>query len=270
MSSHVHPDLMGAAGLESDLEQRSAAERLHRLVVGHRVLAGGGHGELPRMGRMAPDRSVDRAGERIGMTLDDRVIDLLDLTLLEGPLQGRVSGLRLRHDHEAARAHIQPVHDSLPFGRSARRDPEPSGCKRSEHRRPLPPDGWMRGDPRRLVDDHDVVVLEDDTEVGHCDRHDLRLPLVLPRDVEPHAGFEAIGLAERPTTRRDTARFGHFRREGAGEAEHLRQRGIHACALEPVRDGDHARRHVSPSPAHRIRRPSRDLRAFRRSAHREG
>ena len=58
-----------------------------RLVVRHGVLAVGDHGELPLRARVPPDGRVDGAGERIGMPLHDRVVDLLDLAVVELALQ---------------------------------------------------------------------------------------------------------------------------------------------------------------------------------------
>ena len=48
--SHVHADLMGATGLEMNLEQRGETMRLQGLVVGDRCLAVLTHGELPVRG----------------------------------------------------------------------------------------------------------------------------------------------------------------------------------------------------------------------------
>src|SRR5690606_41177920 len=62
---HVHADLMGAPGLEVDLEQGRRAHRLERVVVGDRVFALRGDRELPARAGVPPDRRVDRSGERI-------------------------------------------------------------------------------------------------------------------------------------------------------------------------------------------------------------
>src|SRR5262249_51222887 len=44
--AHVHPDLVGAAGLEVDLQERGEPMGLEGLVVGHAVTALGHHREL--------------------------------------------------------------------------------------------------------------------------------------------------------------------------------------------------------------------------------
>ena len=101
----------------------------------------------------------------------------------------------------------------------------------------------MRRDARRLVDHHDLVVVMDDAEVGDGDRHDLRLAPSLPGHHEPAAGCELVGLAERAPVQLDAAGLGDLGREGAGEPEELGEGGVHADAVEAVRDGETARIH---------------------------
>src|SRR5690606_25245488 len=84
MRGHVHADLVRAPRLKPDLQERGPREGLKRLVVRDRCLALGRDGELPGVIRMPADGRIDRAGERVGMTLDDSVVDLLDRALLEG------------------------------------------------------------------------------------------------------------------------------------------------------------------------------------------
>src|SRR5690606_35721148 len=105
----------------------------------------------------------------------------------------------------------------------------------------------MRGDARGLVDHHDVVVIVHDAELRHRDGNDPRLLLRPPLDGQPAAGAQAVGLAENDAVESDAARLGHLRRERAREAEHLRQRGIHAASLEPVGNGQTAGLHAQAS-----------------------
>ena len=75
---HVHPDLVRAAGLEVDIEQRRGPERLDRLVVGDARAAAGDHRELVVGARVPADRGVDGAAARIRMALDERGVALVD------------------------------------------------------------------------------------------------------------------------------------------------------------------------------------------------
>src|SRR6478609_11518075 len=63
--AHVDADLVGATGLEVDLEEAGEAVSLERRVVGDAVPAIGHDGHLVVVLRVAPDRSVDGALERI-------------------------------------------------------------------------------------------------------------------------------------------------------------------------------------------------------------
>ncbi len=60
---HVHADLVRAPRLEVHLEQGRGGECLERVVVGHRGLAVGDHGEAPGRAGVPADRRVDRARE---------------------------------------------------------------------------------------------------------------------------------------------------------------------------------------------------------------
>ncbi len=67
----------------------------------------------------------------------------------------------------------------------------------------------------------------------------LRLPL----DLEPRTAAEPIGLVDTPAVHADPAGLGDLGGEGAREAEHLREGGVHPHSVEPVRDGKAARVH---------------------------
>ena len=76
--AQVHADLVGAPGLELDLEQRGEPVRLQRVVVGDAVPAAFAHGELVVVLGVPEDRRVDGAGERVRMALDQGVVGLVD------------------------------------------------------------------------------------------------------------------------------------------------------------------------------------------------
>ena len=105
-------------------------ERLERLVVRHRRLAARGR---PRTSSRAPGcRPIGASivpAQRVGVALHDRVVDLVDLAVVEGALQRRVRRLALRDDHEPAGAGVEAVHD-------ARRAPAPRRSRPGNRRRP--------------------------------------------------------------------------------------------------------------------------------------
>src|SRR5699024_4550763 len=74
----VDAELMGAAGLEVDLDECGSPMRLDHLVVGDRVLAYGAHGVEAIVLRVPGDRGVDRAEHRVGQSLDESVVGLVD------------------------------------------------------------------------------------------------------------------------------------------------------------------------------------------------
>ena len=159
---------------------------------------------------------------------------------------------------------------ALALGGTGGRDAEAAGGEGAEHGRTLPADGRVRGDARGLVDHDDVVVVVDDAEVGHGDGHDARLLLRRPRHLEPGAAAELVGLRQHAAVHAHAAGVGDVGREGAREAEHLGERGIHPRAVEPVGHRKAARLHVSPSPSRPARRRSSPTRrrSRRRSARR--
>ena len=93
------------------------------------------------------------------MALDQRVIGLVDRALLEGPLESGVGRLALRHDHQPAGADVEPVHDALALGGAGGGDPDAGRRQPAEDGRAGPARARVGGDPDRLVDDDDVVVL---------------------------------------------------------------------------------------------------------------
>ena len=87
--SEVHPDLMGAAGLELAGEEGGdrfavvAMEGFLHRPVGDRLAAIPAHGHFLAGIRVAVDRGVYGAARRIRMTLHHRVVPLVDSAFLE-------------------------------------------------------------------------------------------------------------------------------------------------------------------------------------------
>ncbi len=202
----VHPNLVGAAGFQLDVEQARGLVGFHCVVMGDAVPAALGDGELPVVTAMPADRRIDGAAGRIRMSLHQCVIALVDGALLECPLEHGVGTLGERHHHHARCADVQTVHDALPFVDARGGDPEARGGKPAEHRRPVPADRGVGGHTGGLVDRDDVVVGVQNRHALDVDRRVLRrrrrLPAVAPRARHPASG----GRTCRPGCRRGRRR----------------------------------------------------------------
>ena len=139
---HVHADLVGAAGLELDVEQRRVPEGLDGVVVGDAVAASRHHRELVRRGGMPVDRGVDGAGHRVGMALHQCVVALVDGPLAERVLQHGVGPLALGDHHQPAGADVESVDDALPLLGAAGRHPVPGRGQPTDDGRVPPSPGW--------------------------------------------------------------------------------------------------------------------------------
>ena len=112
----VHANLMGSAGLQVNLHEGGRTEGLDDVVVGDGITATLDHRELPLVTGVTANRRVNRAAQRIGQALHQRVVNLIDRALLESTLEFGVGALATSHDHQAARTHVQAVHDALTLG----------------------------------------------------------------------------------------------------------------------------------------------------------
>ena len=255
----VHADLVGAPGLQVDLEQGGPAEHLERLVVGHGRPAVVEHRELPVVAGMPPDGRVHGAAQRIRDALDHGVVDLLRHALAELVLHGGVGALGLGHDHDPGGADVEPVHDPLALGGTRGGDVVAEGGQGAHHGGPYPAGRGVRGHAGGLVHGHQVLVLVQDAQrvhalcphfqgvgvVGDVDgeglpRHGLR---GLGQDAVPAAGarlgpHQAPGEPVRQQRAGDAERVGEHRvdppaRLGLGDLEPLGQSRSHAHVLTP-------------------------------------
>ena len=202
---HVHPDLVGAAGLELHLEQAGEPVRLEGVVVGDAVLAVVAHRELPVRPRRAPDRRVDGALERVGVALHEGVVGLVDGAVPEGVLEHGVGALALADHHHPGRADVEPLDDALALGGAAGGDAVARRAQVADDGRTGPAHRRVHGDADRLVDHHDRLVVVDDPG---CPRPSRRAPRAgpRPRAGSPRAGSRAPAARTSPPRPRRAAR----------------------------------------------------------------
>src|SRR5215472_7963423 len=186
---HVHPDLVRATRLKPDVEQTRSPERLQRVVVRNRRAPVGDDREPAVAGWVPANRRVYGAAQRIGMSLHERVIPLINGAEPERLLKRAVGGFALGDDHHAGSARVQPVDYALSFSRTAGRDRMPGGEQTLEDRWPGPAGCRMRGHPDGLIHHDDVRILIQNAESWYgfgagCQRDRRRGQ----RDVEPVPG----------------------------------------------------------------------------------
>ena len=234
---HVDADLVGAPGLEVDLEQRGEPMRLERLVVGHRLTPVRADRELVVVLRVAPDRCVDRPLERVGVALDQRVVGLVDRTLPERVLEDGVGVLGLGDHHHARGADVEALDDALALLGPRGGDPEAGRDEVADDGLPLPARRGMDGHADRLVDHHEGVVVVDDLDAlddlgldleGVCLRRDRR--------VEHRPGTDPVALGHGRAVHGHQPFGDQLCRTGAGEAEQPRHGGVDPLPLQTVGD----------------------------------
>ena len=192
---------------------------------------------------MAADRRVDRAGERIRVALDQRVVGLVDRAGLEGPLQHRVRLLALGDHHQARGADVETLHDALPLRHPGGRDPEAGAGQVAQHRRPVPAQARVGSDPDRLVDHDDVVVVVDDPQ--SLDRLRRSPPRPAARRAPTSSmrpGADPVGLAQHASPSRLTEPATIRSAIRLRDSPSIRAtRAVDPLPVEPVRDAARSR-----------------------------
>ena len=127
--------------------------------------------------------------QRIRKALDHGVVDLVHRAFLEGPFERGVGVFGLGDHHDAGGADVEPVDDAGALGGTRGGDPV-AGTGQAAHDGGSHPAGRrVRGDPHRLVDDHKVVVVQQDLQAFHNFLHDFQgVPAVRDRHVQHGAG----------------------------------------------------------------------------------
>src|SRR5699024_108198 len=95
--------------------------------------------------------------------------------------------------------------------------------------------------------DDEGVLIVDDPHSRHRIGNDLHGPFGFGHDdVEPFAGDDAIGFDHRTPGHLHAAVGADVGSGGAGQAQQLRHRSVHALTFEPFGDEDGAFSHGSP------------------------
>ena len=252
----VHPDLVGAPGFQLDVEQAGGLVRLDRVVVGDAVPTAFGDRELPVVSAVAADRRVDGSAGRVGVALHQSVIALLDVALLERPLEHRVRAFGDRDHHHAGRADVETMHNALPLMDSRRADAKPCGGQTAQYRGPLQPTVACAATPGGLStatmssSEYRIDMPSISTGVFSTRRRRFRQP-----HLQPRAGRELVGLARAGAVEIDTTVFGQRRGSGPRQPEQPRQPGVDAHPRQTFGDRHRASRHsdaVALAAAHRV------------------
>ena len=188
----VHANLVRAAGLEPDLEERVLGELLDELEMRDRlsglVRVERATGALPPV---ASDGSVDAPGARLRPAAREREVPSFDLAVADRVLERAVRVLRARDDEQPGRVAVEPVDDTWPV-----RVVSPERCEREElwQQRLAPrPRAGVHGDTRRLVEDDEVLVLVDEWHRYDSDL-DLGLAYLGERHLDLRPCFQPIAL----------------------------------------------------------------------------
>src|SRR6187200_1909125 len=144
---------------------------------------------------MPANRSLNSAGERVRMALNQRVVDLVDAAGSEGSLQDRVRALAFGDHHQPGRTDVQPLHDAPPLRNPGGRDPEAGPGKVAEYVGSGPAQTGMGSDTDRLVDHHDVlVVVHDDNAFDLLRSYSRHSRLIVKLHFEHGPNTDAIRL----------------------------------------------------------------------------
>ena len=211
--SQMHPDLMGAAGLKPAVQQAKNGGRakcFNQPRTGHGMPPAREQDRLPltvglvtsQLGRQLQNIAGLKAYTahptqpwiaRIGHTVDQRTIDPLDSMGFELRSESVMSCVAFRHNQKAGRILVDPMNDPRPLCAADTRQAIAAMVHQRIDQRPRGRAGCrMHDHARRLVDDDQMIILEDDIKrdvfgqqiafhcSGDCDFH--RIPCV-------HAGL---------------------------------------------------------------------------------
>jgi hypothetical protein len=231
--SEVHADLVRAAGLESDLEQRMLAEELQQLEMRHSLAR---RRRVERLSRrveaIAADGRLDATAARAWTAANQGEIDALDSPTADQALQATVR-LVGTSDHEQARGvPVEPVDDARP----ARLVPSGEGAEQPVDERSTRMAGAGVNDHAgRLVDYQQVLVREGDPQVELLGLDRRRCGCQLELDLFPAP--QPVALRTRVAVDADeTAREQAIRSRAGANLRQLGQETVEPAAGRAARN----------------------------------
>ncbi len=158
---HVHTDLVGTTGFQTQPQTGVATELLVHPVVGDGGAAIGHHSHMGTLGRVTADGRIDgAAGGHV--TDGDRLVFTGDLTRLQRLHQVGLGRYRLGHYHQACGVFIQTVDDASTGHLGDAGVTVQQGIEDGAIRRACPRMNHQAG---RLVDHQNVFIFIDDVEL---------------------------------------------------------------------------------------------------------
>ena len=109
---HVHPDLVGAAGLQAAGDVAASVVRVNHLPVGHRLPAVGGDGHPLAVGLVPSDGGGHRAPPLLEAARRYSVVQPEQGVVLELGGQGQVGPVVFRRDNQAGGVPVDAVDDA--------------------------------------------------------------------------------------------------------------------------------------------------------------
>lgn len=222
LGGQVHPDLVGAAGLEPAFQQADPlpGEVLQGPVAGRRWLAAAhDHGHLLAVARAAADVAGDLAGRRPRLAPDQRQVAALDGPGRELLHQALVRLLGLGGDDQAAGVLVQAVHDAGPAHAADALQAVAAVGDQGVHQGAVRVAGRRVHDQARGFVDHDQVLVFMDDRQGNILSGQLDGFSLGHQDGESLAGFDPQrGLNYRLAARRQAAFLDQRLDPAAGQA----------------------------------------------------
>ena len=251
----MNPNLVRPPGIETNGEERMSRQQLldveMRYGVARRVrIQGSPHRIVP----VAPDRRFDPPAPRARPACNEGQIAPLELPSAHEILQPLVRFLRAGNHEQARCVAVQPVDDPRPVRKFTSRDPPVE--ERVDERAALMTRGWMHDEPRRLVDDEQVLVVVGNSKLSLL-RLQCRFRPLARRDLDGLAALETVTFRDTFAVYKDSA-FGE-QSLGLAAGAHLLQRSDKA--VDPLsrsggRNPNAYRGRVSPARIARKRIPT--------------
>jgi hypothetical protein len=162
---HVHTHLMRPSGLQPAFDERSAVQRLDRIIMGDGSLAALNDRHLLAIGRATAKRRIDRALGGAEPSSGDRPVASIDRVLGELRGEAGMRPVRLGGHHQPRRILVDPMDDARPLHPANAREGTPAMMKQRVDESAIQiAAGRMNHQAGRLVDDNQMFVLEGDDE----------------------------------------------------------------------------------------------------------